>query len=93
MKKIILSLCWLNIRRNKSTEKQRGHHTTSGFAKLGGGVTTQTVVGARTAGDSPNCLRLNPQLRKATGTLSASGGQCSTVNLISEMKIDETDKK
>jgi len=42
---------------------------TSGFAKLGGGVTTQTVVGTKTAGDSPNGVRLNPQLRKAASPL------------------------
>ena len=47
-------------------------HTTSGFAKLGGGVITRTVAGTRTAGDSPNCVRLRPQLRKAAGTLSES---------------------
>ena len=38
-------------------------HTTSGFAKLGGRVTTQTVAGTKTAGDNPNGVRLNPQLR------------------------------
>ena len=38
----------------------------------GGGVTTQTVAGTRTAGDNPNCVRLNPQLRKVARTLYAS---------------------
>jgi len=33
------------------------------------------VAGTKTAGDNPDCVRLNPQLRKAAGTLSASGGQ------------------
>jgi len=42
---------------------------TSGFAKLGGGVTTQTAAGTKTAGDSPNGVRLSPQLRKAASTL------------------------
>jgi hypothetical protein len=40
---------------------------TSGFAKLGGKVTTQTVASTKTAGDSPDGARLNPQLRKAAG--------------------------
>ena len=39
--------------------------TTSGFAKLGGGVIAQTTAGAKTAGDNPDGVRLNPQLRKA----------------------------
>jgi len=34
---------------------------------LGGGVTTQTAAGTKTAGDNPDGLRLNPQLRKAAG--------------------------
>ena len=53
-------------------EKRR---LTSGFAKLGGGVTTQIVAGTKTAGDSPDGVQLNPQLRKAASTLSASGRQ------------------
>ena len=40
-------------------------HTTSGFAKLGGGVITQTVAGTKTAGESPNGVCLSPQLRQA----------------------------
>ena len=59
--------------------KMKCQHLTSGFAKLGGGVTTQTVAGTKTAGDNPNRVRLHPQLRKAASTLSASeqsrGGQ------------------
>ena len=35
-------------------------------------MTTQTVAGARTAGDSPNGAGLHPQLRKAASTLPAS---------------------
>ena len=46
---------------------------TSGFAKLGGGVTTQTFVHPLTAGDNPNRVRLSPQLRKAAGPLDAIG--------------------
>jgi len=42
---------------------------------LGGGVTTQIVVGAKTAGDNPNCVQLSPQLRKAASALSASGAE------------------
>jgi hypothetical protein len=34
-----------------------------GFAKLGGKVTTQTVAGAKTVGNSPNGARLNPQIQ------------------------------
>jgi len=52
---------------------------TSGFAKLGGGVTTQTVVGTKTAGDSPNGVRLNPQLRKAASPLAVRQGQRSAI--------------
>jgi len=44
-------------------------HTTSGFAKLGGGVIAQTVAGTKTAGGNPNGARLRPQLRKAAKTL------------------------
>jgi len=58
---------------------------TSGFAKLGGGVTTQTVAGTKTAGDNPNCVRLNPQLRKAAGTLAAMAGQRS-YKMINEIR-------
>ena len=44
------------------------------FCEIGGGrVIPQTVAGAKTAGDSPNCVQLHPQLRKAAGTLGASG--------------------
>ena len=52
--------------------KERDQRTTSGFAKLGGGVTTQTVAGTETAGDNPNCVQLSPQLRKAASPLGAS---------------------
>ena len=45
---------------------------TSGFAKLGGGVTTQISVGTKTAGDNPDGVWLNPQLRKAASPLDAS---------------------
>ena len=57
------------------TIKKRDLRTTSGFAKLGGGVITQTVAGTKTAGDSPNCVRLSPQLRKSASTLYASGAK------------------
>ena len=53
-------------------------HTTSGFAKLGGKVATQTLSGTETAGDSLNGARLRPQLRKAAGALSVILGQHST---------------
>ena len=43
--------------------------TTSGFAKLGGGVIAQTVAGTKTAGDNPNGVWLSPQLRKAASPL------------------------
>ena len=48
-------------------------HLTSGFAKLGGGVTTQTVAGTKTAGDNSYCVLLHPQLRKAASALGATG--------------------
>ena len=68
--------------------ENRCHHITSGFAKLGGGVTTQTVAGTKTAGNNPNGVRLHPQLRKAADPLGASGGQCVADNETekSEMK-------
>ena len=56
---------------------QSGDRTTSGFAKLGGGVTTQTVAGAKTAGDNPDGVQLHPQLRKAASPLGASGGSAA----------------
>ena len=49
---------------------------TSGFAKLGGGVTTQTAAGTKTASDSPDGVRLSPQLRKAAVPLCASRQEC-----------------
>ena len=52
----------------------KAQQPTSGFAKLGGGVTTQTVAGAKTAGDNPDGVQLHPQLRKAAGPLGASDG-------------------
>ena len=48
---------------------KKWHRLTSGFAKLRGGVTTQTVAGTKTAGDNPDGVQLSPQLRKAAGTL------------------------
>ena len=59
-----------------------------GFAKLGGGVTTQPVAGTKTAGDSPNCVRLHPQLRKAASPLSASGGSA-----VGRQRIGQRSKK
>ena len=56
------------------TNGQKSQQITSGFAKLGGGVTTQTVAGTRTAGDSPDGVWLHPQLRKAAGALAARLG-------------------
>ena len=53
------------------TEKQRCLHTTSGFAKLGGGVIAQTVAGTQTDSDNPDSVQLHPQLRKAAGPLAA----------------------
>ena len=53
-------------------EYEKCQHLTSGFAKLGGGATTQTAAGTRTAGDSPNDVWLHPQLRKAASPLGAS---------------------
>jgi len=50
-------------------KKFKRHCTTSGFAKLGGGVTTQTLAGTKTAGDNPDGVRLHPQLRKAAGAM------------------------
>jgi len=35
-------------------------------------VITQVVAGTKTAGDSPDGVRLHPQLRKAAGLLYAS---------------------
>jgi len=66
---------------------------------LGGGGTTQTAAGTKTAGDSPNDVRLHPQLRKAAGTLAArrtaqrdneaekenTSGQCESIE--NELKI------
>ena len=57
--------------------KEECQHLTSGFAKLGGGVITQTTAGAKTAGDNPDGVRLHPQLRKAAGSLDASRRMCS----------------
>ena len=56
----------MELKHNKHKKEQ---HLTSGFAKLGGGVTTQTAADTKTAGDSPDGVRLTPQLRKAAGTL------------------------
>ena len=53
-----------------SRVKKEGRHITSGFAKLGGGVTTQTAAGTKTAGDNPDGVQLHPQLRKAASPLS-----------------------
>jgi len=44
---------------------------------LGGGVITQTAAGTKTAGDNPDGVQLNPQLRKAAVSLSESEQECS----------------
>ena len=75
-----------------------GDRTTSGFAKLGGGVITQTVAGTKTAGNNPNCVRLRPQLRKAASPLAASDRSVA-YNDVKMLKLDininylERDKK
>ena len=56
----------MELKHNKHKKEQ---HLTSGFAKLGGGVTTQAAAGTKTAGDNPNCVQLSPQLRKAASPL------------------------
>ena len=48
---------------------KKSDRITRGFAKLGGGVTTQIAAGTKTAVDSPDGARLNPQLRKAASPL------------------------
>ena len=53
---------------------------TRGFAKLGSGVTTQTVAGTRTVSDNPDDVWLSPQLRKAAGAFYASEQSSTTVN-------------
>ena len=63
--------------KSTSDPKEECQHTTSGFAKLGGGVTTQISVGTKTAGDNPDGVWLNPQLRKAASPLGASDRECS----------------
>ena len=61
-----------------------GQPTTSGFAKLGGGVTTQTAAGAKTASDNPDGVELNPQLRKAASPLVAMRARPSLCELPKE---------
>ena len=43
----------------------------------GGKVITQTVAGTKTAGNNPNGMRLNPQLRKAAGALAVMRGDAA----------------
>ncbi|MDR2147993.1 MAG: hypothetical protein LBE91_16210 [Tannerella sp.] len=57
-----------------STNAER---TTGGLAQLGSKVFARISVRLLTAGVSPNCVRLNPQLRQTAFTLSTSGRQCS----------------
>jgi hypothetical protein len=57
-----------DVKQRYNCEDNRCQHTTSGFAKLGCRVTTQTVAGTKTAGDNPDGVWLHPQLRKAAGT-------------------------
>jgi len=42
------------------------------FGEIGGGVIIRTSVYRFSVSDSPNGVGLNPQLRQAAGTLSAS---------------------
>jgi len=44
------------------------------FGEIGGEVIIRISLCPLTAGDSPNCVQLTPQLRQAAGTLCASGG-------------------
>ena len=59
---------------------------------------TQTLAGTKTAGDSPNCVRLTPQLRKAAGPLGASerdsGGQKETesIVIVTKVRIENTNE-
>jgi len=53
---------------------------------LGGGVITQTVAGTRTAGDNPDGVQLNPQLRKAAGALDATVARDASNELSSKEK-------
>ena len=62
---------WKTIEREEH-RKRKSDRITSGFAKLGGGVTTRTAAGTKTVSDNPNCVRLHPQLRKAAGLLDAT---------------------
>ena len=59
---------------------------TSGFAKLGGKVTTQTAAGAKTVGDSPDGVYLHPQLRKAASPLDATVARDASNELSSKEK-------
>ena len=68
----------------------KAHQPTSGFAKLGGGVTTQTVAGTKTAGVNPDGVRLHPQLRKAAVSLEAM--RASAVPFGSEKRQRNKDK-
>ena len=57
------------------------------FDEIGGEVIVRISVVSLTAGDSPNCVQLTPQLRQAAGTLGASGE--STVGKQSKKQKDE----
>ena len=39
------------------------------FCEIGGGVTTQTMMGTKTVSDNPDGVCLTPQLRKAASPL------------------------
>ena len=56
----------------KTTMIENAQQPTSGLAKLGAEVIVRISVRPLTAGDSPNCVQLIPQLRQAAGTLCAS---------------------
>ena len=54
---------------------------------MGGGVTTQTVAGAKTDGDSPNYVRLYLQLRQSRRDV---GYKCRTAQCNLEEKETKT---
>jgi len=57
------------------------------FGEIGGEVIIRISVCPLTAGDSPNCVQLPPQLRQAAGTLAAICGHSAQTNLrISDCK-------
>ena len=55
-----------NMYDNNRKNDNKNQRTTCGFAKLGGGVTTQIVAGAKTVSDNPNFVRLHPQQSRRT---------------------------